>query len=251
MSVLLQVENVTKHYAGSVKGQTIRAVDGVTFELEHNEIFACIGESGSGKSTLAELIVGLQQPTSGTLTWLDDARAPHMSKPTSQPQLVFQNPDRSMNPYWRIRDIVTEPMRLGGCPKRQAYAEAEQLLAKVKLSADLLGRYPHECSGGQKQRIAIARALSVSPKLLIADEITSALDPSTEAEILQLLLSLKQSEGMSILYITHRLETISGFADRVAVMKNGAILEMGETDSVLADPQSAYTIELLRAVQYS
>ncbi|WP_256758387.1 ATP-binding cassette domain-containing protein [Cohnella sp. WQ 127256] len=166
-------------------------------------------------------------------------------------QLIFQNPDRSMNPYWRVKENIAEPMRLSGYSKKQAYAEVEKLLAKVKLSTDYMDRSPAECSGGQKQRIAIARALSMSPQLLVADEITSALDPSTEEEILELLSTLQRSEGMSILYITHRIETISGFADQVAVMKDGAIQEIGNTNAVFANPKSDYTRALLKASSYS
>lgn len=248
---MLRVDKVSKHYPGSKKGQVIKAVDEVTFTLQHNEIFALIGESGSGKSTLAELIARLQQPTSGLIAWAENLQSPKKDRPTSFIQFVFQNPDRSMNPYWRVKDIITEPLRLSRYPKKQAYAYAEELLAKVKLSADFLERYSGECSGGQKQRIAIARALSMSPLLLIADEITSALDPAMEQEMLQLLLSLKRAEGMSILYITHRLETISAFADQVAVMKNGAIQEMGDTRTVLTEPKSDYTKALLNAASFA
>ncbi|TBL76080.1 ABC transporter ATP-binding protein [Paenibacillus thalictri] len=247
---MLRVDNVSKHFAGSGKEQAVTAVNQVSLTLRHNEIFALIGESGSGKSTLAELIVGLQQPSGGSITWADTIVRPKQDRPTSRIQVVFQNPDRSMNPYWRVKDIITEPLRLSRYPKKQAYAVAEELLAKVKLPAELLDRYPAECSGGQKQRIAIARALSMSPLLLVADEITSALDPSIEAEMLQLLLALRQSEGMSILYITHRLETIAGFADQVAVMKDGAIQEAGDTKTILTEPKSEYTKALLKASSF-
>lgn len=243
---MLHVERVSKHYGGSRKDQIVMAVDDVTFTIQENEIFALIGESGSGKSTLAELIVGLQQPTSGSIKWENDQK----NVSSSRMQIVFQNPDRSMNPYWCIKDIIAEPLRLSGLPRKQAYSRAEALLDKVKLPANFLERYLFECSGGQKQRIAVARALSMSPQLLVADEITSALDPSTEHELQQLLLLLKQSEGMTILYITHRLETIAGFADRVAVMKDGVIQEMGETRLLLDEPKTAYTRALLRAGIY-
>ncbi|WP_040952245.1 ABC transporter ATP-binding protein [Gorillibacterium massiliense] len=247
---MLRLEKVSKHYAGKTKDQPIKAVDEVSFTLRKDEIFALIGESGSGKSTLAELIMGLQKPTAGSIAWDDPAPSSKPSKPTPAMQLIFQNPDRSMNPYWRVKEIVAEPLRLSGYPKKAAYGLAAELLAKVKLPADYSDKYPAECSGGQKQRIAIARALSMSPKLLVADEITSALDPSTEDEILRLLLSLKRTEEMSILYITHRIETISGFTDRMAVMKAGAIQEWGETETVFANPQSDYTKALLKSAYY-
>lgn len=247
---MLRVEKVSKHFASGRKGMLVKAVDGVSFTLTDNEIFALIGESGSGKSTLAEMVIGLQQPTSGSIVWGDREDLPKSDKPTSAMQMVFQNPDRSMNPYWKVKDIISEPLRLSGYRKRQAYEQAAELLVKVKLSAEFLDRYPAECSGGQKQRIAIARALSMSPRLLVADEVTSALDPAIEEEILQLLLALRKSEGMSILYITHRMETISGFADHVAVMRNGVIQEAGETEAIFASPQSDYTKALLKAAYY-
>lgn len=223
------------------RGKPVKAVHEVSFELQPNEIFALIGESGSGKSTLAEMIVGLQKPTSGSII---------RSEPSASIQMVFQNPDRSMNPYWRIKDIIAEPLILSKRKKQAALEQVSQLAEKVKLPLDILDRYPTECSGGQKQRIAIARALTMSPKLLVADEITSALDPSIEAEIMQLLLSLKDAEGMSILYITHRIETISRFADRVAVMRNGEIEALGGTNEVLFHSSSAYTKALMYACSY-
>lgn len=251
MSILLRVNQVCKHFAAVRGGTPVKAVDGVSFELYHNEVFALIGESGSGKSTLAELIVGLQQPTSGTLDWAEQPNISLTDSPTSRIQVVFQNPDRSMNPYWRVKDIVAEPLRLSGVSKAKAMQKVSELLARVKLSDDFMERYPAECSGGQKQRIAIARALSMSPRLLVADEITSALDPSIEEEILLLLLELKRADDMAILYITHRLETIAGFADRVAVIKDGKIQEIGNTMAVLANPTSAYTKALLAAATFT
>lgn len=247
---MLCLDKVSKHFAGSEKGEIVKAVDKVSLTLRHNEIFALIGESGSGKSTLAELIVGLQEPTAGSIKWAENLQLASMDRPKSLIQLVFQNPDRSMNPYWKVKDIITEPLRLSGYPKQKAYMYAEELLAKVMLPVSFLDRYPAQCSGGQKQRIAVARALSMSPLLLVADEITSALDPTTEYELLRLLLFLKRSEGMSILYITHRLETISGFADHVAVMKDGIIQEIGDAKAVLNEPKSAYTKALLSAASF-
>lgn len=248
---MLRIDKVSKHFAGKRKGDVIIAVDDVSIQLGENDIFALIGESGSGKSTLAEMVIGLQEPTSGSIGWEEQTVQSEQSSRSAQSmQIVFQNPDRSMNPYWRVGEIIAEPLRLSGYSKQQARKQAEALLEKVKLTSDFMQRYPAECSGGQKQRIAIARALTMSPRLLVADEITSALDPAIEEEILQLLLMLKRSEGMSILYITHRIETISGFADRVAVMKNGVIMEIGPAENVFADPQSDYTKALLKAAFY-
>lgn len=244
---MLNVQNVTKQY-GKNK-ETMTAVNDVTLSIRANEIFALIGESGSGKSTLAEIIVGLTIPTHGEVIWQAEEQV-HQDQ-AMKVQMVFQNPDRSLNPYWKVKDLIAEPLILNRYSRSAAYKQVEELMDKVRLPQDLLERRPSECSGGQKQRIAIARALALSPSLLIADEITSALDPKTEQEILQLLLSLKQEQHMSILYITHRLDTILGFADRVAVMKDGSVIEEGDTDTLLNQPQSEYTRALLSACSYS
>lgn len=268
---MLDVIEVSKRFEGRKQGTD--ALMDVSLSVERGEIFALIGESGSGKSTLAELIVGLQQPTRGVVRWREEAaaeRAPDSqaagrcsersaclyagraasANARSRVQIVFQNPDRSMNPYWSVQRIVTEPLLLNGVNRTEAAARASELLEQVRLPQALLERKPAECSGGQKQRVAIARALALSPRLLIADEITSALDPGTEREILQLLLALRDERRMSILYITHRLETIGGFADRLAVMKDGRVVETGETEEVLEAPKSAYTKQLLAACLY-
>ncbi|AJS59048.1 ABC transporter ATP-binding protein [Paenibacillus sp. IHBB 10380] len=244
---MLNVQNVTKEFGK--RGKKLVAVKDVTLTLLENEIFALIGESGSGKSTLAEIIVGLERPTQGEVIW--QGEGDFLSHQAARIQMVFQNPDRSLNPYWKVKDLIAEPLVLKHYSRSAVSTRVEEMLEKVLLPKDLLERRASECSGGQKQRIAIARALTLSPTLLIADEITSALDPKTEQEILDLLLSLKREQKMSILYITHRLETISGFADRVAVMKEGSIVEEGYTDALLKNPNSDYTKALLEACSYS
>lgn len=253
---MLDIVQVTKRFGKGA--QAVTAIRDVSLTLQRDEIFALAGESGSGKSTLAEMIIGLQQPTSGSIVWDGDhgnvdkrSEAGRKKAAPVQVQMVFQNPDRSLNPYWKVKDIVTEPLVLSKVPRFKALERAIELLERVKLPASLLERRPSECSGGQKQRIAIARALSMSPQLLIADEITSALDPSTKEEILRLLVSLKHEQRMSILYITHQLETVAGFADRMAVMKSGVIVETGTAEQVLSAPRCAYTRALIEACSYS
>ncbi|TNJ63220.1 ABC transporter ATP-binding protein [Paenibacillus hemerocallicola] len=247
--MILDLQRVTKRFGD--RDRIVTAIRDVSLSLLEDEIFALIGESGSGKSTLAELIVGLQKPTEGRVVWHWDGSGQAAADRRRQVQLVFQNPDRSMNPYWKVKEIVAEPLLLQRVERSEAFRLAGELLERVRLPRELLERRPSECSGGQKQRIAIARALSMSPALLIADEITSALDPTTERDILNLLLALKREQSMSILYITHRLETIPGFADRLAVMKDGAVVEEGYTESVLGAPNSDYTRALLDACSYS
>ncbi|MCY9516388.1 ABC transporter ATP-binding protein [Paenibacillus apiarius] len=235
---MLELKHISKRFRLSKPF----AVQNVSFSISEHEVFALIGESGSGKSTLAELIVGLQQPTEGAVFWKG---AP--IQPQAKVQIVFQNPDRSLNPYWKIKDIIAEPLMLNKWTSLASQRKVEELLERVRLPRDLLDRLPAECSGGQKQRVAIARALALEPELLVADEITSALDPMTERDILSLLSDLKRDHNMSFLFITHRLETIRGFADSAAVMHNGMLLEMGTTDVVLQHPANAYTKSLIAA----
>lgn len=244
---MLNVQNVSKQFGNNKEIRT--AVKDVTLSILPNEIFALIGESGSGKSTLAEMMVGLIRPTQGEVIWQTNEKG--QQDQVMRVQMVFQNPDRSLNPYWKVKDLIAEPLILTRHSRSEANKQVIELMNKVRLPQDLLERRPSECSGGQKQRIAIARALALSPSLLIADEITSALDPKTEQEILQLLLTLKREQQMSILYITHRLDTIHGFADRVAVMKEGSVIEDGYTDMILGQPKSEYTRALLAACSYS
>lgn len=252
---MLSVEAVSKQYSHkkSKKHPPLIAVYDVSFRLKEREVFAIIGESGSGKSTLAELIAGLQTPTTGHIKWdypLHENTDGKRSKLPLGPldvQIIFQNPDRSLNPYWKVCDLIAEPLVLNGWQKDAAYERVQELASLVKLPKHLLQYYPAACSGGQKQRIAIARALALAPKLLIADEITSALDPSIEADILDLLQSLKEDEGLSILYITHRIETVVGFADRAAVMYRGSFVEQGKLSDIVENPNSEYTKALLQA----
>jgi ABC-type dipeptide/oligopeptide/nickel transport system ATPase subunit len=244
---MLDLLQVTKQFGRGAK--QFYAVRNVSLTLEANEIFALVGESGSGKSTLAEMIVGLQHPTAGLICWkgLPIEQQPDYWRHV---QIVFQNPDRSLNPYWKVKEIVAEPLILQKVVRSEALRQANELLERVQLPHGLGERRPSECSGGQKQRIAIARALALKPALLIADEIISALDPTTERDILRLLLGLKREQQMSILFITHRLETLRGFADRMAVMKDGSIVEMGLSSEVLDHPQSLYTKQLLEACMF-
>ncbi|WP_018751641.1 ABC transporter ATP-binding protein [Paenibacillus sanguinis] len=250
---MLEIKRITKRYGK--RESSFEALSRVNMKVADQEIVALVGESGSGKSTLAELVSGLQQPTEGEILWSPEVGSALVTSTTSRAsrqhhksiQMVFQNPDRSLNPYWRIKEIVAEPLRLAGVPKKQAWQQAASLLRQTGLPEALLERRPNECSGGQKQRVAIARALCTKPQLLIADEITSALDTQTEKGIMQLLLALRIQTGMSMLYITHRLDVLDGFADRIVVMKQGQIIETGTVHQVLRNPQQAYTRKLLEA----
>ncbi len=231
----------------------VHAVDDVTFDLHHGEVLALVGESGCGKSTLALTLMNLESSTEGQI-FFEGEDVTHLSgKPLQamrrQIQMIFQDPYESLNPTMTIGDIVAEPLvvhRLSANKQAQT-ARVEQALedAGLKPASNFVHRYPHELSGGQRQRVVIAGALVLEPKVLLADEPVSMLDVSIRAEILNLLLSLRETRGISVLFITHDLGTVAYFADRIAVMYLGRIVEKGETLAVLQRPLHPYTKALL------
>jgi len=230
---------------------TLRAVDGVDLELGASETVALVGESGCGKSTLAKGIVGLEPLASGTLTFqgkaLDYRR--ERFRISRQLQMVFQDPDASLNPRLTLNQALTEPLRIHGIvPRSDEEAKVCDLLQRVGIDPVLRNRYPHELSGGQKQRVCIARALAVEPKLLILDEAVSALDVSVRAQILNLLSDLKQDLGLAYLFITHDLGVVRQFADRVYVMYLGQMVEVAEVEALFQRPEHPYTQALLASV---
>jgi peptide/nickel transport system ATP-binding protein len=210
----------------------LRAVDRVSFEVSKGETLALVGESGCGKSTVARLIAGLYAPTEGTI----DFRGRRL-------QMIFQDPYASLNPRWRVRKIIGEPMLF-----LQTRKNVSEFLLQVGLSPDDAERYPHEFSGGQRQRISIARALAGEPELLICDEPTSALDVSVQAQILNLMADLQERLGLTYLFISHNLAVVSLVADRVGVMYLGRIVELASAADLFARPRHPYTRMLLDAV---
>jgi peptide/nickel transport system ATP-binding protein len=230
-----------------------KAVDGISFAIQPGQTLALVGESGCGKTTTGKAILRLNPVYSGQLHFrgqrIDQLSRREFLPLRQQIQVIFQDPFSSMNPRMSIREIIEEGMVSLGVEKDAGKREAIMagLLVKVGMSADHLDRYPHEFSGGQRQRIAIARALAVNPKLIICDEPTSALDVSIRGQVLELLRQLQQELGVSYLFITHDLSIIPHLAHQVAVMKNGQIVEQGETEQVMRNPQHAYTKELLAA----
>jgi peptide/nickel transport system ATP-binding protein len=210
----------------------LRAVDRVSFAVERGETLALVGESGCGKSTVARLIVGLYAPTEGAVAFGG-----------RRMQMIFQDPYASLNPRWRVRDIVAEPIRFLHTARR-----VDDLLVQVGLSADDGDKYPHEFSGGQRQRISIARALGGEPDLLICDEPTSALDVSVQAQILNLMSDLQERYGLTYLFISHNLAVVSQVADRVGVMYFGRLVELAPAPQLFTRPRHPYTRMLLDAV---
>ncbi len=248
---LLTVEDLRVHFR--VEGATLRAVDGVDFQLFPGETLALVGESGCGKSTLAKALVGLNPITSGVAKLRGEAltgisRAA-LRRYRSELQLVFQDPYASLNPRFTIAETLGEPLLLHGKATRgNVDAKVCELLSQVGLDVELRLRYPHEFSGGQRQRISIARALAVEPKLLLCDEVTSALDVSIQAQILDLLKSVQRKLGLAYLFITHDLGVVRYIAHRVAVMYVGQIVELRDTESLFESPAHPYTKALLASI---
>jgi oligopeptide transport system ATP-binding protein len=253
---VLEVEGLVKHFTlgrGIGKGgRIVHAVDGVSFSVAPGEVLGLVGESGSGKTTVGYCINRLYEPTEGTIK-LDGADITHLSRRQLRPHrrrmhIVFQDPYSSLNPRMTCGQIVGEPLRLHGLARRSTIDDqVVNLFDSVGLRPELRFRYPHELSGGQRQRVGLARALSVSPTLLIADEPVSALDVSVQAAVLNLLRDLQRELGFSCLFISHDLATVEFICDRVAVMYLGKIVELAPRDELFARPQHPYTQALLSA----
>ena len=253
---LVSVKNVTKTFrsAGAVfaSGHVTQALDDVSLSIEQGETLALVGESGSGKSTLGRVIARLVEADAGAVQFdgreLLELQGAALRRVRPQIQVIFQDPYASLDPRHRIASTITEPVAIRERISRAARLKlAAALLARVGLDEDMAMRYPHEFSGGQRQRIAIARALAANPKLIIADEPTSALDVSIQAQILELLASLQREEGLTVLFISHDLAVVRQIADRVAVMRQGRIVEMGPVETVWKERAHPYTQALIAA----
>ncbi|WP_320199534.1 ABC transporter ATP-binding protein [Agrobacterium sp. rho-13.3] len=223
----------------------LRAVQDVTFIVQKGKCLALVGESGCGKSTVARLVTGLYEPTEGAIVF-----APASDGKPMEAQMIFQDPHASLNPRWRVGDIIAEPIREFGLRDSEdaVAARVSDLLKIVGLSPDDNRRYPHEFSGGQRQRISIARALASEPEFLVCDEPTSALDVSVQAQILNLMRRLQDELGLTFLFISHNLAVVRHMADRIAVMYLGRIVEEADTEALFADPQHPYTQLLLQTI---
>jgi oligopeptide transport system ATP-binding protein len=251
---VLEVEGLVKHFPVRGIGATavVHAVDGVSFSIGRGELLGLVGESGSGKSTVANCVMRLVTPTAGTVR-LNGTDITHLSRRALRPlrrnmHMVFQDPYSSLDPRMTCGQIVAEPLDVQGLARgRDLDAQVVKLFDQVGLRDELRFRYPHELSGGQRQRVGLARALAVSPALLVADEPVSALDVSVQASILNLLRDLQQELGFSCLFITHDLATVEYLCDRVAVMYLGQIVELAQTAELFANPRHPYTQSLLSA----
>jgi len=242
--------------------QFVHAVDDVAFTIARGRTLALVGESGCGKSTVARLLVGLYAPTRGRVVFdgVDASAARRPATIRRRMQMIFQDPYASLNPRWKVKDIVAEPLRehglaedSGAAPRRDVRRRitlrVSELLASVGLAAADAEKFPHQFSGGQRQRISIARALATEPEFLICDEPTSALDVSVQRQVLALLGDLQRRHGMSYVFISHDLAVVRAMSHRVLVMKDGAIVEAGDAEAVFRAPREAYTRELLAAAR--
>ena len=249
---LLSVRDLAKHYAGP-HGQTVKALDGVSFDVMPGETLGIVGESGCGKSTLGRALLRLVEPSGGAVTFagedvlkLDRAA---LTRRRRDMQIVFQDPFGSLNPRHSVGAILAEPLEVHGIGTRATRAaRVAELLSLVGLDADAAGRYPHEFSGGQRQRIAIARALALEPRLIVADEPVSALDVSIQSQILNLLADLRARFGLALLFISHDLGVIRHVSDRIGVMYLGKLVEIGPAAEIFARPAHPYTQALLSAI---
>jgi peptide/nickel transport system ATP-binding protein len=253
---LLTVSGLVKHFpvGKNLFGRSttvVRAVDDVDFELLKGETLGIVGESGCGKSTTARLLMHLIPPDRGEIIFDGEAVGPALSLQDyrRQVQMVFQDSYASLNPRLTIEDSIAFAPRVHGVSRRQALARAHDLLARVGLEPQrFAGRYPHELSGGQRQRINIARALALEPRLVILDEAVSALDKSVEAQVLNLLLDLKDEFGLTYIFISHDLNVVRFMADRVMVMYLGKVAEIGAADAIFEKPSHPYSAALLASM---
>jgi oligopeptide/dipeptide ABC transporter ATP-binding protein len=249
---ILEVSDLVKHFDAG-HGRVVHAVEDVSLSIAPGEVVGLVGESGSGKSTVGNCILRLLEPTSGSIR-LRGTDVTHLSRRALRPlrremHMVFQDPYSSLNPRMTNGAIVGEPLKLHGIGDSGGDREARvaELFDQVGLNPELRHRYPHELSGGQRQRIGLARALSVRPSLLVADEPVSALDVSVQASILNLLSDLQEELGFACLFITHDLSIVEYFCDRVVVMYLGRVVETGTVDQIFNRPQHPYTQALLSA----
>lgn len=249
----LRISGVEKEYKIAATGAIIHALNGVDIELPVGKTLGIVGESGCGKSTLARMITGLELPTRGTVTWdgqaIKDVTKNRIRSERSHIQLVFQDPYSSLNPRQQIGESIAEVLHVHHLVEKSGVkARVQELLSLVGLAPDLATRYPHQLSGGQRQRVSIARALAAEPQILVLDEPVSALDVSVRAEVMNLLIDLREKLGLTYIFISHDLAMIKYISDFVAVMYLGKVVESGTWEEVINSPKHPYTEALIAAM---
>lgn len=253
MKPIVEVNNLSVEYTRG--DQKVRAVAGVDLHVGAGEILGLVGESGCGKSTLGKAIVGILQGAEGEVNF-DGQKVSKIGRGQRDAhfrnlQMIFQDPYGSLNPRRKIGDQIADGPRIGGISKSEALEKAASLLERVGLPRNAVERYPHQFSGGQRQRIAIARALAISPKVIIADEPISALDTSSQAAVANLLVNLVEEFQMGLIFISHDLSIVRRISDRVAVMYLGKIVETGKTEEIWNSPSHPYTKALMSAIPHA
>lgn len=254
---VLEVKHLQQHFKSGFGGKKIvvKAIDDISFTIYKGETFGLVGESGCGKTTTGRTIIRLYNPTGGEIIFNGKRISGKLSKEESKDvtrrmQMIFQDPISSLNPRMTVKEIIGEGLKINKLCKNEAemVEMVYEILETVGLTKEHASRYPHEFSGGQRQRIGIARALITRPDLVIADEPISALDVSIQAQVLNLLNRLRQKLGLTILFIAHDLSVVKYFSDRIAVMYNGKIVEMANSDDLYSNPLHPYTKSLLSAI---
>ena len=251
--VLVKADHVKVYFKGKKRGQTVKAVDDVSFEIMKGETFGVVGESGCGKSTLGRTLIRLQQPTDGHIylngTDIAGLKGAQLKEMRKEAQIIFQDPSACLNPRRTIKQILMEPFEIHNLKgKIDVDAKIMELLQLVGLDSYHLSQYPHELSGGQKQRIGIARALALEPQIIICDEAVSALDVSVQAQVLNLLQELKEKLGLTYFFISHNLNVVYQVSDRVGVMYLGKMVEIANYDQLYEKRYHPYTEALLSAI---
>lgn len=251
--VLVKADHVKVYFKGKKRGQTVKAVDDVSFEIMKGETFGVVGESGCGKSTLGRTLIRLQQPTDGHIylngTDIAGLKGAQLKEMRKEAQIIFQDPSACLNPRRTIKQILMEPFEIHNLKgKIDVDAKIMELLQLVGLDSYHLSRYPHELSGGQKQRIGIARALALEPQIIICDEAVSALDVSVQAQVLNLMQELKEKLGLTYFFISHNLNVVYQVSDRVGVMYLGKMVEIANYDQLYEKRYHPYTEALLSAI---
>ena len=262
-NIILKVNDLKMHFPlrqGLLQRRvgTIKAVDGLSFELGEQEVMGLVGESGCGKTTVGRALLRLYDPTGGEVlfhradgSWVDVAKVSRreMKDLRKEMRMIFQDPFSSLNPRLTVRDIIAEPLVIHGEASGEAItARVAELMEAVGLKPAYMGRYPHEFSGGQRQRIGVARTLALNPRLIVADEPVSALDVSVQAQVLNLLQTLKDELRLTFIFISHDLSVVEHICDRIAVMYVGKLVELAPTDELLRNPRHPYTEALVSAV---
>jgi dipeptide transport system ATP-binding protein len=249
---LLEVKDLKMHYPiKSFLGETrvVKALDGISFKVSAQKTLGIVGESGCGKSTLAKTLMGIEPPTSGSISFKGKSSQSISTKELFQTiQMIFQDPYSSLNPRKKAWRLIAEPLLINSsCSKEECFDKACELMEKVGLRPEMANRYPHMFSGGQRQRLGIARALILNPEILICDEPVSALDVSIQAQVLNLLVELQDSLKLTYLFISHDLNVVEHIADEIMVMYLGKIVEYGPRDQIFNNPQHPYTLALLKS----